>query len=434
MESFKDYEREIDFGQLVRALWKGKWLIILAGILGAAALGGYGIIKFNTNPFAKNYTNYKVSARYYAQGEQTEEQTSRYYDYRLDSYTILFSNEVIEAALQAEGIEANYQDIYKMLKADTEGTNLVKVTMTGDNPEFMQKMLSHILEIGLSRILEIQPGILEVRLVDDVYLQSDEGNINRTFLNAKNYASTGLALGLFFAALVILVLALADTTIKNEKDIKLSTGLPTVGVLSKLKKEGWSKERKEELRKIRISVQMLKPEARVISFLSYYPKEGKSLLAYRYAQSLASIGKSTLLVDADFRTEDRELLSGVEEKGTLRLSMETVKTAEADKFVCKTENEFLYCVLAKKASENADLLNTDSFRELMGKWRVMFDYIIIDTADLKNYADASLCAGLSDASVLVVESGKVRYHIFQTLAQQLKDQAIPAAGVILNKK
>lgn len=434
MDSFKEYEREIDFGQLIRALWKGKWLIILAGILGAAALGGYGIIKFNTNPFAKHYTNYKVSARYYAQGEQTEEQTSRYYDYRLDSYAILFSNEVIEAALQKQGIEANYQDIYKLLKADTEGTNLVKVTMTGDDPQFMQQMLGNIMEIGLQRILEIQPGILEVRLVDDVYVQSEEGKINRTFLNAKNYAVTGLAVGLFLAALGLVVLALADTTVKEERDVKLSTGLPAIGVLSRLKKAGWNDERKEELRRIRINLQMLKPQAKVISFLSCYPKEGKSLLAYRYAESLAATGKSTLLVDADFRREEREPFITIKEKGQDRLSMKAVNQAEPDKFVCKTEKENLYFVLSEKSADNADLLSTDSFRELMEKWRVMFDYIVIDTPDLKNFADANLCAGFSDTSVLVVECGKVRFHLLRTFVTQLEDTSVPVAGVILNKK
>ena len=117
-------------------------------------------------------------------------------------------------------------------------------------------------------------------------------------------------LGILFPVLIVLVIDLLDTRIKNKEDIKKVTTIPVLGAIVKGNKNGKlltqynSKSAlTESFRDIRVNLQFLSPESKTkfIGVTSSGSKDGKSFFAMNLAIVAAHSGKRVIIVDADLR-------------------------------------------------------------------------------------------------------------------------------------
>ena len=194
------------------------------------------------------------------------------------------------------------------------------------------------------------------------------------------------------------------------------------GVL--LKKVNLSIEKKsygvrEAIRTLRTNLQFCGDDKRVILVTSCVPREGKSSVSVALAESIADMGKSVILVDADIRNS---------------VMASKLQITGADKGL----SHFLsgQCVLllsGPEAPNPTELLESKRFTGMLESMKNVYDSIIIDCPPLGLVIDAAIIGHQSDGAIIVVEAGKTKYRLVQNVKDQLENSGVSVLGVVLNK-
>ena len=102
--------------------------------------------------------------------------------------------------------------------------------------------------------------------------------------------------------------------------------------------------------------------------------------------------------------------------------------------IYETEIENLHIIPSGKYSPNpTNLLQNNRVDLALEVFREFYDIIIIDTAPIGLVIDASLLAKKADASILVLESGRIPKKMVRKAKLDLEQTGTKFLGVILNK-
>ena len=189
----------------------------------------------------------------------------------------------------------------------------------------------------------------------------------------------------------------------------------------------------ESIKTLRTNIQFCGSSIRTIMFTSALPDEGKSDVSFALAESLAQIGKKTIVIDADIRKSI--LISRYQlRQEVFGLSQYLSGQKVLDDVIYDTNVENLSVVFAGPYSPNpAELLEEDLFGKLIENLRSYYDYIIIDTPPMANLIDGAIIATHCDGAVMVVESGAISYRLEQKVKGQIEKSGCRILGVVLNK-
>ncbi len=190
---------------------------------------------------------------------------------------------------------------------------------------------------------------------------------------------------------------------------------------------------KEAYKTLRTNVQFCGKEVKVISLTSAVPNEGKSMVAFNLAVSMAESGKKVLFVDADLR---KSVLIGRYKinkaiKGLTQF-LSGVETLENVKY--KTNIEGMDMIISGPVPPNpAELLGNNRFHELIQKTREVYDYVIIDTPPIGQVIDPAIVAQQTDGIIFLVAQANISYKYAQKQIEQLKKSGCRILGAVLNK-
>ena len=168
-------------------------------------------------------------------------------------------------------------------------------------------------------------------------------------------------------------------------------------------------------------------------FTSSLPNEGKSETTLSLAESLGSIGKRTLLIDADMRKSVFAARYGI--KGKINgLSQYLCGQKTREEVIYATNIENVDFILAGPYSPNpAELVEDPLFKELIEAARKDYDYVVIDTPPMGNLIDGAIIASQCDGAALVVEAGAISYRLAQKVKTQLERSGCRILGAVLSK-
>lgn len=190
---------------------------------------------------------------------------------------------------------------------------------------------------------------------------------------------------------------------------------------------------KEAYKTLRTNVQFCGENVKVVSLTSCVPNEGKSMVAFNLAVSMAESGKKVLFVDADLRKSVligrykinkaikglTQYLSGVEELNLVKYT---------------TNVPCLDMILSGPVPPNpAELLDSEKFTELVEKARNEYDYVIIDTPPIGQVIDPAIVAQKTDGVIFLVSQSNISYRYAQKQIEQLKKSGCRILGAVLNK-
>lgn len=190
---------------------------------------------------------------------------------------------------------------------------------------------------------------------------------------------------------------------------------------------------REAYKTLRTNVQFCGEDVKVISLTSCVPNEGKSMVAFNLAISMAESGKKVLFVDADLR---KSVLIGRYKinkaiKGLTQF-LSGVEALENVKYNTNVEN--LHMILSGPVPPNpAELLNNDKFNELIVKSKEDYDYVIIDTPPIGQVIDPAIVAQQTDGVIFLVSQANISYKYAQKQIEQLKKSGCRILGAVLNK-
>lgn len=152
--------------------------------------------------------------------------------------------------------------------------------------------------------------------------------------------------------------------------------------------------------------------------------EGKTFVATNLALSMALLGKKVLLVDANLRNSALSSMAALSE-GKLDAGLaQAVLGERMTQGVIRQSsvNPNLYVLPAGLVESNAsELLLNSNFSALLNELKSVYDFIVIDTADLYDYSDTMPLFALTELALFVTRanfSDKGSLDYAETLVEQ----------------
>lgn len=160
---------------------------------------------------------------------------------------------------------------------------------------------------------------------------------------------------------------------------------------------------------------------------SSFPGEGKSTISANLALTFAQANNRVLLVDCDLRRPSQNtIFQHSRTPGLTELLAGALHT---------TGIENIALLSARHHPPNpAEILCSDSMRDLLTGLRDSYDIIILDAPPVIPVTDAPLLTALTDMVVVVVESGRIPAKAAQRMKELLKTVQAPVAGFVLNDR
>ena len=187
----------------------------------------------------------------------------------------------------------------------------------------------------------------------------------------------------------------------------------------------------EEIKTLRTNLQFSGADKKVIMITSCVGDEGKSTQSLRLSRSLAALGKTVLLIDADLR---KSHLKNQIIEGTVDAGLSHYLSGLSSDIIYSTNIPCMYMIFAGQVPPNpSELLSGQKFSELIQDARDRFDYIIIDTPPLGMVVDAAVIAPHCDGAILAIQAGEIPRRMAQDVVEKLKTTQVAILGVVLTQ-
>ena len=256
----------------------------------------------------------------------------------------------------------------------------------------------------------------------------------------------GFTVAVILAFFSIFTVEFFDTKIKTFKELESIAKKPVLGIVPKFNvnetggmEEIVFKEKAaqtlavEAFRSLRTNIKLSNPDSKlkVILVTSSLPHEGKTVISSNLAISYSLAGKKVLLVDADMRKPRIHKLFDIDnERG---LSTLIVGEHSIEQVVHKNVCETLDVVTAGLIPPNpAELLESNRFSEIVGKFSELYDLVILDTPPITPVSDAATIAPLADGVIVVVDVNTTPRDVFRTVMLQIAKPKITNLGIVVN--
>lgn len=256
-----------------------------------------------------------------------------------------------------------------------------------------------------------------------------------------NNMFTALLIGLALAALLTVILAQIDTTVRDPAEAQEVTELPLLGVIPDTDNELAIEEvrdRKSSQSEAYLSVQTAlrfsttQGVPRSLMCTSTRKGEGKSTSSYALALSLHRIGRTAIVVDCDLRSPSVHRLAGVANgAGTSNFLS---GNNDIMSMVRHDESDNLPFITAGPMPPNAaELLSSDRIVDLIAALSQHFQHVVLDAPPVLGLADSPLLASKVEGVVYCVEAEGARTNAIRYSLARLRGAGATLLGVVLTK-
>jgi len=171
---------------------------------------------------------------------------------------------------------------------------------------------------------------------------------------------------------------------------------------------------------------------RVIGVTSSLRGEGKSTTSVNLAYSLATMNKSTLLIDADMRLSNTHKLLELNLAPGLSNLLVGVNDGTGLIVPSKLHRNLMVMTAGDTPPNPMELLSSKRMVMTLESLRAKFDYIIIDLPPIDAVADALIVSKLVDGMVLVIRENYVDKHTLDNCIEQLRFHNANILGFVMN--
>jgi len=296
MQPNNEEEIEIDMKELFLVLLRKAWIIILAGILCAVGVGTYS--KLVIKPI------YTSSTKIYVINRQNKE-TTTYVDLQtgaqltMDYKILVLNSPVTEQVIGSMNLNmTNAQLIFKISVNTHSDTRILEIKVNDTDPYIAKQLVDLIAEASVERMA----SIMEMEKANIV----EPGNIPNEPSSPNILKNTLLGgfMGAFIAAFIIILVNIMNDSIKSIEDIEKYIRINTLGAIpfvSSREKINANFLSKEAYKSLRTNIQFCGKDVKTICITSCIPNEGKTVVSFRLASTIAESGKKVLFIGADLR-------------------------------------------------------------------------------------------------------------------------------------
>ncbi|PSB02086.1 GumC family protein [Merismopedia glauca] len=265
------------------------------------------------------------------------------------------------------------------------------------------------------------------------------------------FVIVGLLSGLFFAAIVVLLLELRDKSFKTLEEIAHNYQYNLLGTLPLLAKKRSSRHPKGELTDLKIVLKdaphsltsemygMIQANLRFLSsdkelktivVTSALSQEGKSTVSANLAVAIAQLGHRVLLVDANMRFPDQHHLWELNNEPGLS----KVLAGQSDlKYTPHPVMDNLDVLTSGSRPQNPlALLDSEQMALLIEDFCHEYDFVIFDAPSLLIAADALTLSQMTDGIVLVARPGIIDAKSVMAAKDMLDRSSQNVLGLLVN--
>ena len=259
--------------------------------------------------------------------------------------------------------------------------------------------------------------------------------------NLRQNLLISLLIGFMIGAGVAFAIEFIDDTIKNPDDMRNRLNLTLLGVVPSVAKgmamlhalDDPSSAQSEAYLSIRTAIKFTTAGGSPKSLLvtSSQAAEGKSSSCFAIARGFARLGESVLLIDADMRKPSFSVPTGSKGAG---LSSLLASTDELRNHITQTSVPNLSLLPSGPIPPNpVELLGGMRLREVLAEAESMFDIVIFDSPPVMGLADAPILASVVDASIFVVQAGRIRRPAALRALTRLEQAGARIVGGVITK-
>ena len=263
-------------------------------------------------------------------------------------------------------------------------------------------------------------------------------------IRPKTMQNTLLAavVGLLLASGAIVAREALDDTLKTPEDVTKHLGLPVLGVISHHEMEEGRLIAEqhprspvaEAFRTLRTNVQYAAVDRPIRTLLvtSAEPGEGKTTISANLAVVLAQSGRSTALVDCDFRRPSVHQRFGMgNQLGLSQLFFQPNGHLNGSYQVSPVDN--LGIITTGHLPPNpAELLGSQRMTVILDQVHEKADLVVLDTPPTLAVTDAAVLASAVDGVLLVIKPGQTRASAARQAVELLRRVNARLVGVVLN--
>ncbi|HEM9215923.1 TPA: Wzz/FepE/Etk N-terminal domain-containing protein [Streptococcus agalactiae] len=229
MNKIANTEVEINIFNLLKKLWKKKFLITFVAI--AFATTGLFYSLFIVTP------QYTSSTRIYVINPNTPNNSITAQDLQAGSFLandykeIITSTDVLEKVISSEKL--NYpssQLLQKITVSILKDTRVISISVEDANPKMSQKLANSVREAAVSKIKAVTQ-------VEDI-TTLEKGNLPKapSSPNIKKNVLIGFIVGAGLSTIVLVIMGILDDRVNTEEDIEKVLGLTSLGIVPDLNK------------------------------------------------------------------------------------------------------------------------------------------------------------------------------------------------------
>ena len=255
----------------------------------------------------------------------------------------------------------------------------------------------------------------------------------------------GLMAGMLIPFIVIYLIRLFDDKVKDKKDLdKLSNGKTLLGEIPSLDRGQNELVMANDLTPMAEAFRIVitnmnfmlpkKEKGKVVYVTSTVKGEGKTFVSVNLALTLASPKHKVIIIGADIRNPQLQRYNP-SRKGLDGLTEYLHNDDEKIEDIIHVSSFNKYCDVIYSGSippNPADLLSNGRFEILIDQLKLIYEYVIVDTAPLMLVTDTFLNAELADATLYVTRSGFTEKSLLDFANKQINSKRIRNAAFILN--
>ena len=227
----KEQEKfEIDVFQLVKVLWKRKFLIVLTAII--AGLVAFAYSSFVIKPQYTSTTRIYVVNRNQADKPGLTNQDLQAGAYLVKDYReIILSQDVLEKVVADQKLPMDAKTLGRKVSVTVPAdTRIVSISVRDGNPEEASRIANALREVAAQKIISV------TRVSDVTTLEEARPATSPSSPNIRRNTMMATIAGVGFVTIIVLLVELLDDRVKRPEDIEEVMHLSLLGVIPNLEK------------------------------------------------------------------------------------------------------------------------------------------------------------------------------------------------------
>ena len=221
---------EIDVLQLVKVLWKRKFVIVLVALL--AGITAFAYSSFVIKPQYTSTTRIYVVNRNQADKPGLTNQDLQAGAYLVKDYReIILSQGVLEKVVADQKLTMDAKTLGRKVSVTVPAdTRIVSISVRDGNPEEASRIANALREVAAQKIISV------TRVSDVTTLEEARPATSPSSPNIRRNTMMATLAGVGFIVVIVLLVELLDDRVKRPEDIEEVMHLSLLGVIPNLEK------------------------------------------------------------------------------------------------------------------------------------------------------------------------------------------------------